>query len=178
MKKKNNSIKKERIKKIKMLILDVDGVLTNGEIILGTNEELKIFNVQDGMGITLANDAGILTVILTGRKSLAVERRGKELKFAEVFQGIKNKIEILEILKKKYKLQMENLAYIGDDLLDIKIMQSVGISFAPKNAIDDVKDIVDYVSDKEGGRGAIREIVEYILKSQGIYNQLIKKYYL
>ncbi len=167
----------KRIKKITMLICDVDGVLTKGGIILGSEgQEFKQFNVQDGMGITLAREGGLKTGIITGRQSEAVTQRARELKFDVISQGIEDKLKTLVSIMGDFNIEYENICYIGDDLLDMKIMRRSGISAAPSNARREVKEISDIVTEKKGGEGAIRELVELILKKQNKWEKIVDKY--
>ncbi len=167
----------QRIKKISMLICDVDGVLTRGGIILGSNgQEFKIFDVQDGMGISLAKQAGLKTGVITGRKSEAVVRRAEELKFDVIYQGKKDKLQTLGAIIKDFNINYENICYIGDDLLDMAIMKKSGVSAAPSNARKEVKEISDIVTEKKGGGGAVRELVETILKAQNKWENIVDKY--
>jgi 3-deoxy-D-manno-octulosonate 8-phosphate phosphatase (KDO 8-P phosphatase) len=166
---------KSKMNKIKMILMDVDGVLTDGSIILGSGDiEIKSFNVQDGMGITLARLAGLKTGIITGRNSDVVARRAKELKFDVVSQGSFNKYPEFQKIKEEYSVSNEEICYIGDDLLDISILQEVGFSVAPANARDEVKAICDYVTVASGGHGAVREVVDKILIRQGKIDGIIQ----
>ncbi len=168
----------KNIKKIKLLILDVDGVLTDGSIIyFADGDEYKIFNVKDGLGIHLAQRAGIKIAIITGRSSKAVDRRARELDIQLVYQNHKNKIPVYEQIKKDLQLKDEEIAYIGDDLTDLAVMQQVGFSVAVNDAAPDVKVIADYVTEKSGGQGAVRELIEMILKEQGLWEQATQKYH-
>ncbi|MFO7890959.1 MAG: HAD hydrolase family protein [bacterium] len=167
----------KRIKKITVLLCDVDGVLTRGGIILGSKgQEFKQFDVQDGMGITLAREGGLKTGIITGRESEAVKLRAKELKMDIIHQGIKDKLQILISIMNDLHIGYENICYIGDDLLDMNIMIRSGISACPGNARKEVKEISDIITEKKGGKGAVRELVEIILKTQNKWNDIIKKY--
>ena len=149
---------------IKLVLLDVDGTLTDGGIYRGNNgEELKRFNVKDGYAIVNAQKLGIEFGIITGRKSELVEIRSNELKIKYLYQGISEKTVILE-----------EIAYMGDDLNDILIMKQSGLTGAPKDAADEVIQIVDFVSEKNGGSGAVREFVEYILKKDGKWETFLK----
>ena len=166
---------KSKMSKIKMILMDVDGVLTDGSIVFGSNElEIKSFNVQDGLGITLARLGGLKTGIITGRKSEVVERRGKELKFDVISQGSFNKYPEFQKIKEEYSFSNEEICYIGDDLLDISILREVGFSVAPANARDEVKAICDYVTVAKGGNGAVREVVDKILIRQNKFDAIIK----
>jgi 3-deoxy-D-manno-octulosonate 8-phosphate phosphatase (KDO 8-P phosphatase) len=160
---------------IKMLVSDVDGVLTDGKIILGSErQEFKAFNVQDGKGIKLAQEVGMEIAIITGRESAAVTRRAEELAIDEVHQGIKDKVATFNRLFKKYNLSCEEVAYIGDDLNDLLLLKKVGLSLTVSNGVSEVKEVVDYVTDKAGGEGAIREVIELILKLRGDWQMRIK----
>ena len=154
-------------KKIKLFITDVDGVLTDGRIVLGNDgEEFKFFHVHDGLGIKLAQQAGIKTAIITGRESKLDERRAGELEISEVHQNIKDKLAVFDDLLAKYGIEEENVAYIGDDLNDLPILERVGLSLSVANGIETVQEEVDYVTEKQGGSGAVREAIELILNSQ------------
>ncbi|MCK4648377.1 HAD hydrolase family protein [bacterium] len=156
-----------RAKKIKMIIMDVDGVLTDGRIILGSKgEELKNFYVQDGQGIALALQKGLIIALISGRNSKVVERRAKELKIKEVYQNISKKIKVYSQLLRKYSLKEEEVAYIGDDLGDIPPLKKTGLALAPANGVEEVKGIVHYITRSSGGRGAVREAIDIILKAK------------
>lgn len=156
--------------------MDVDGVLTDGGIILGNDGlEIKIFNVQDGMGITLAQKAGLKIGIITGRESEAVLRRAQELKLDQVSQGHFNKLAPYNKIKEKYGLLDEEIAYIGDDVLDLGILNRVGLSVAVANARQEVKACVDYVTIASGGKGAVREVIDLILKTQDKWDNTLEK---
>ena len=160
---------------IKLVLLDVDGTLTDGGIYRGNNgEELKRFNVKDGYAILNAQRLGIEFGIITGRKSELVEIRSNELKIKYLYQGISEKTVILEEIMQKTGLEKEEIAYMGDDLNDILIMKQSGLTGAPKDAADEVIQIVDFVSGKNGGSGAVREFVEYILKKDGKWETFLK----
>ena len=159
----NKSIIKKALK-IKLFITDVDGVLTDGSLILGNNgEEFKSFNSQDGMGIKLLQKNDIKVAIITGRSSKIVENRAEELDIKEVYQGIDDKIKTFNNLLDKYSLNSNEVSYIGDDLNDLPVLNEVGLSFTVSNGVDKVKENVDYVTEKSGGRGAVREAAEIIL---------------
>ena len=167
---------KSKLMKIKMLLMDVDGVLTDGHIIYTSEgDELKKFNVQDGMGITLARKAGLKTGIITSRESKLVERRAAELKFDIVKQGCKQKLQEYENIKKKFDLADENIAYMGDDIPDMSILNRAGYSIAPANARDEVKAVCDYVTVQPGGQGAVREVIDKILKLQDKFYNILQE---
>lgn len=150
--------------KIKMLVMDVDGTLTDGKIYIGENGEvMKAFNVKDGYGIVMAKKQGILPVIITGRKSKIVEERCKELGIEELYQGIHDKVEVLKEVAERYKILLEEIAYIGDDLNDLDCIKICGLTAAPNDAIYDVVKLVNYTCKCNGGNGAVREFIDYIL---------------
>ncbi len=157
-----------KAQKIRMLLLDVDGVMTDGGILLGSDSiELKKFHAHDGMGIALAKAVGILVGILTGRDSEAVRRRAKELEIDEIQQGTIDKEKGYEAILKKYGLKDEEIAYVGDDLLDIPILKRAGLSICVANGVEEAKKVSHYVTKKKGGEGAVREAVEKILTRKG-----------
>jgi 3-deoxy-D-manno-octulosonate 8-phosphate phosphatase (KDO 8-P phosphatase) len=166
------------LNEIKIVIIDVDGVLTDGKIILDANgKESKSFYVQDGTGITYLHRAGIKTAIISGRESKAVVHRAKELCIEDVYQGIHNKIEAYEKILKKHRIKDDETCYIGDDLIDLPILRRVGFSVAVPNAPLELKRSVSYVTSAPGGYGAIREVTEKILKSQGKWDMILSRYY-
>jgi 3-deoxy-D-manno-octulosonate 8-phosphate phosphatase (KDO 8-P phosphatase) len=158
---------KEKLSKIKMLLLDVDGVLTDGRITYHSEgKELISFDVHDGYGITNAMKHGIIIGIITGRNSEAVKRRAIDLGITEFFPGSLNKTEPYEQIKIKYKLSDENIAYVGDDILDIPLLQKVGFPVATSNARREAKRYAEYITESPGGRGAVREVTDMILQAQ------------
>lgn len=158
---------KKSKKKIKLFAMDIDGVLTDGGMYYSEEGEvLKKFNTKDGMGIELLWKNNIIPVIITKEDSEIVLRRAEKLKVKEVYIGIKDKLKIIEKLISKYNLEFENIAYIGDDINDLPVLKKVGMSFAPSDAEYLVKQIVDYVIHKGGGKGALREAVDTILSKK------------
>ena len=151
---------------IKLAAFDVDGVLTDGSITYDENGiEYKTFNAKDGQGIVNLNNAGIITAIITARENGTVAHRAKNLNIKELHQGQKNKIKTLEEIMAKYNLKFENVAYMGDDLPDVCILEKAGLSACPADAIKEVQDIAKWHSVYNGGRGAVREFCDYILKN-------------
>ena len=153
------------MKKIKALIMDVDGTLTDGGIYMGQDgEEMKRFNVKDGYAIhNILPKYNVIPVIITGRKSRIVENRCKELGIKRVVQGSINKVEdMLQILKQE-RIELEETAYIGDDLNDYECMQMVGVRGCPNDAVKEIKEISDYIATAIGGNGAVREFIEWII---------------
>lgn len=151
---------------IKLFCMDVDGTLTDGKIyICAKGEIVKAFNVKDGYGIsTLLDENKIIPVIITGRISKIVEKRAHELGIFEVYQGVKNKVQILNELQKKYNCQCNDIAYMGDDIADLQAMKLCGFSGCPNDAVDSVKEISNFVSKRNGGEGAVREFIEWMIK--------------
>jgi len=157
-----------RMRRVKMLLLDVDGVMTDGGIILGPGEiEMKRFNTLDGMGITLARAAGLRVGILTGRSSEAVSKRAKELKIDEVQEGSNYKEKGYQEILKKYGLRDEEIAYVGDDVFDIPILKRAGLAVCVASGAEDAKKVSHYVTRRKGGDGAVREVVEMLLDKTG-----------
>jgi 3-deoxy-D-manno-octulosonate 8-phosphate phosphatase (KDO 8-P phosphatase) len=150
---------------IKLVAFDVDGVLTDGSLTFDENgHEYKTFNAKDGQGIVNLHKAGIITAIITARNNGTVEHRAKNLNITELHQGSKNKIETLENIMKKYNINFEEIAYMGDDLPDICILEKVHLKGCPNDAVDEVKKVANFIASKNGGRGAVREFCDYILK--------------
>jgi 3-deoxy-D-manno-octulosonate 8-phosphate phosphatase (KDO 8-P phosphatase) len=171
------TIKEEKLKKIKLFIMDVDGVLTDGRIIRSSDGgESKVFDVMDGTGIHLAHLAGIRTAIISGRKSEVTSLQAMELGINEVHQVSGGKEEILDRLMGKFELQEKEIAFVGDDLLDIPLLRRVGWAVAVSNAHTEVKKVCHYVTQRDGGRGAVREAIEMIIKSQGKWKEVVEKF--
>ena len=151
---------------IKLAAFDVDGVLTDGSITYDENGiEYKTFNAKDGQGIVNLNNAGIITAIITARENGTVAHRAANLKIKELHQGQKDKIAKLKELLTKYNLSFDEVAYMGDDLPDICILEKVKLAGCPNDAVDEVKQTANWKSSKNGGRGAVREFCDYILKN-------------
>jgi YrbI family 3-deoxy-D-manno-octulosonate 8-phosphate phosphatase len=154
--------------KVRMLAMDVDGVLTDaGMYYSESGDELKKFNTRDGMGIKMLQAAGIITAFITKEKTAIVERRGQRLAVPEVHQGIDDKLTDLTRLARKHGLTLAQVAYIGDDVNDLEALKAVGFSAAPADAMPIVLEAVHYVCAKKGGEGAVREIADLILAARG-----------
>jgi len=163
----------ERVRKIKMIIMDVDGTLTDGTLlILPDGEELKSYNVKDGTGILLARLAGLKTAIITGKTSKSVEKRAEKLKISEVYQGIIDKKNALDEILAKNKLNPEEVAYIGDDLGDLEVIKSVGLSAAVADAHPEIRKQSHFICKNQGGKGAVREFIEFILQAQNKWQMI------
>jgi len=155
----------EKVKKIRLLAMDVDGVLTDaGMYYSGKGEELKKFNTRDGKGIELLHKIGVETAIITSEDTKIVKQRAKKLKIKEVYVGVENKLKIIQKLSIKYSISLEEIAFIGDDINDLEALKNVGLSVTVADALDNIKGICDYVCKSRGGRGAVREIAELIYK--------------
>jgi 3-deoxy-D-manno-octulosonate 8-phosphate phosphatase (KDO 8-P phosphatase) len=154
--------------KIKLLVMDVDGTLTDGSIyISGQGEPVKMFNAKDGLGITWhLPPAGIIPAVITGRKSASVERRCAELGIAHLFQNADSKLAVLESLLNSLSLSMAETAYIGDDLNDYAAMKACGYKACPADAVKEIREICDYISPCRAGHGAVRDIIEHIIQAQ------------
>jgi len=145
--------------------MDVDGTLTDGKIYVGTQDEImKAFNVKDGLGITKLQVKGIVPVIITGRNSEIIANRAKELNITEVYQRIHDKVKKLKQVAGKYECDFNEIAYIGDDENDLECMKLCGIKGCPADAADVVKGIADFVCKRNGGNGAVREFIEYLME--------------
>ena len=151
--------------KIKLLVMDVDGTLTDGKIYMGENGEvMKAFNVKDGYAIAhMLPDMGIIPVIITGRKSRIVENRAKELGITELYQGVGNKLEKLKEVAAKYNTTPDEIAYIGDDLNDLECIEYCGLSACPADAVEDVKNMCAFICSNSAGNGAVRNCIERIM---------------
>ncbi|MBN1527099.1 MAG: HAD-IIIA family hydrolase [Candidatus Omnitrophica bacterium] len=168
----------ERAKKVKLLILDIDGVMTDGRLVYSIyGDELKFFDVTDGFGITLLRRAGIKTAIISAKRSRIVKMRVKHLKIDYIYQGFHDKLTALNKVLRKTRLTVDNVCFIGDDLIDLPVLKRAGFAVAVPNAVDEVKERAHHVTSKTGGRGAVREICELILKSQGKWDAVTSKYF-
>ncbi|MBI5149279.1 MAG: HAD-IIIA family hydrolase [Candidatus Omnitrophica bacterium] len=163
-----------KIKKIKLLVMDVDGVLTDGRIVIDAEgKELKFFDVQDGFGLVLLRQAGIRTAVLSARSAPAVMARVTDLKIDKICQDAYPKSSAYEGLLNEWGLKDEEVCFMGDDLPDLPVLNEVGLAVAVSNAVAEVKKTADYVTEKRGGHGAVREVVEMILKVQGKWPQIV-----
>lgn len=168
----------EKLKHIKLLLLDVDGVMTDGRIIWDANgTEIKFFNVKDGHGIKLVQRAGIQVGIITGRTSAVVDLRAKELGIEILYQGSLRKQESYDDIKQRTGLSDHQIAYMGDDVIDVPVMRRVGFSAAPADALPEVLKVADYIAQAKGGWGAVRELCDLILKGRGMWQELVVERY-
>lgn len=168
---------RQKLEGIHLLLLDVDGVMTDGRIIYdGNGLETKFFNVKDGHGIKMLQRHGIQVGIITGRTSLVVDIRARELGIDLVYQGALKKLESYDDVKRRSGLDDGQIAYMGDDVIDVPVMRRVGFSAAPCDALPEVLAVADLVTASAGGRGAVRELCDLILKGRGFWNQVVERY--
>lgn len=171
----------ERARRVELILMDVDGVLTDGRIMFvpdarGGMHEVKLFDVQDGVGITFVHRAGLRTGIITGRTSESVAARAKELRIEIVEQGTWNKLETYEKVRGRVQLEDAKIAFIGDDLQDLPILRRVGFAVGVANARPEVKEVCHLLTECAGGRGAVREALEFILRAQGKWEKIVERY--
>lgn len=168
---------RERARRIKCLILDVDGVLTDGRIVVSSDgSELKFFDVRDGHGLKMVARGDIRLALITARPSPITAARAKELGIEDVFQGSLQKLPSYEELLERRGLKDEEVCFIGDDVVDLPILYRVGLACAPTDAVGEVLEAVHYISPKSGGRGAVRDVCEILLKSQDKWAELMERY--
>lgn len=167
----------DKIKKIKVLLLDVDGVLTDGRIVYDSRgRDSKFFDVHDGMGVYLLKKSGIPSVLITAKGSRAIKPRAKDMRVDIVFEDVSPKTSVLAKILTKFGVSAEELCFVGDDLVDLCLMKKVGFPVAVANACPEVKAAAAYITSKEGGRGAVRELAELILKTQSKWSEAWKAY--
>ena len=165
------------LKNIKLIVLDVDGTLTNGKIYIDNNKvETKAFNVKDGIAIAKWTALGGKAAIITGRNSTITEYRGKELGIQLIRQGIKNKSLALKEILVQENIELSEVCYIGDDINDYGVMQGVGFSGCPSDACIEIREISHFISKEKGGNGAVREILEKIMKANGMWDKTLLSY--
>lgn len=165
-----------RASKIKAVVMDVDGVLTDGSLTFDENgAEYKTFNAKDGQGIVMLNKMGFVTAIITARQNGTVRHRFNNLGMTKLYEGCKNKIAALKELVQEYNLSMDEIAYMGDDLPDICVLKQVGFPCAPNDAVDEVLSHALFVSSNNGGRGAVREMCDFVLKATNNYQDAVSQ---
>jgi len=164
---------RKKAAKIKLLLLDVDGVLTDGGIIIDDRGvETKQFHVRDGQGVSLLLGSGIEVGFVTGRRSNVVRHRAKDLGVRLVYQGVANKLVCYEAIKRNHNLEDNQIAYVGDDLIDLPVLRRVGFAVCVADGWPELSSTVDYITTEQGGRGAVREVAELLLKAQGKWRKL------
>ena len=161
---------------VEAIVFDVDGVLTRGDIIYGSEGEWKTFNSQDGMGFDLARQAGLKLAMFSGRASTAVRRRARELHVQAVAEGVKDKGAAIGELLEKLGVKAEQVCYVGDDLIDLPAMAVAGFPVAVANAVEEVRKAAAWVTTKRGGDGAAREVIEFVLKARGLWPKVVQRY--
>lgn len=171
----NNSELRKIAKNIKLVAFDVDGVMTDGSLtFLEDGREIKTYNAKDGLGVVMLSKAGIVTSIITARDNNVVKLRAGQIDIKELYMGQKNKVLALRELCEKYNLKTDEVAYMGDDLPDICVLREVGLACCPNDAVVEVKDVCNFITSKKGGRGAVRELCDFILNSKEItYSSLL-----
>ncbi|HTL70297.1 MAG TPA: HAD hydrolase family protein [Candidatus Eisenbacteria bacterium] len=169
---------KQRFLKIRLFLADNDAVLTDGRIVFGDyGDELKFFDVQDGHGLGMLRRAGFITVIVSGRKCKVNGRRAADMNIVKLYQNCHDKLKAFEKIQKKFKVSPEEVCYVGDDLIDIPILRRAGVAVAVRNAVPEAKEAAHYVTERSGGRGAVREVCDMLLKAQGRWDEAVKRYY-
>jgi 3-deoxy-D-manno-octulosonate 8-phosphate phosphatase (KDO 8-P phosphatase) len=166
-----------RLARVQLLVFDVDGVLTGGEIIYtDAGEESKTFDVKDGLGIRVASESGLGLALITGRVSQVVQRRARDLRIHDVLQRVGDKVAALRALAQEKRVPLERIAFMGDDLNDREAMTLAGVAIAPADAAPEIRQLAHLVTDAPGGKGAARQAVEAILKAQGRWEQAVDRY--
>jgi 3-deoxy-D-manno-octulosonate 8-phosphate phosphatase (KDO 8-P phosphatase) len=167
----------KRAKKIKMLMLDVDGVMTDGRIIYGDyGDEFKCFDVLDGFGVVLLKRAGFKVTIVTAKKSKIVKMRAQEIQADSLYQNCTDKIKAFNEILEEFSLSPHHVCFVGDDLVDIPVLKKAGLAICVPNAVAEVKDHAHLITGNQGGRGAVREVCEFLLKFQGKWDNVTKNY--
>jgi 3-deoxy-D-manno-octulosonate 8-phosphate phosphatase (KDO 8-P phosphatase) len=172
-----NSSLIRKAQKIRMLLLDVDGVMTNGQVLLLPNgDEVKMFSILDGFGIVAAMKSGIRIGIISGRTSPSIQQRCEELKIEDLYMDVEERLPVLEKIATRHQLSFEEIAYVGDDVPDLPVLERVGLSGAPPNAHPQVKQRVDLVLKTKGGEGAVREFIDFLLLAQKKDKLLLRQF--
>lgn len=166
----------ERLAAVKLLILDVDGTLTEGSMIFLEGDQVKAFNVHDGLGIRLARNFGLEVAIVTGNTSRSVTLRAETLGLTMVYQGVRHKSGVIDRIAADNGLERAEIAYMGDDINDLPAFERVGLRFAPSDAVSEIRARADFVTQRPGGRGAVREVIEAILKARGQWEEAVASY--
>jgi len=171
----------DRARRIRLFLMDCDGVLTDGSLPYFASggtlvEDAKLFHIHDGQGMRLASQARLKLGIISGRASAALAARAAEMKVDHLHQGVSDKLKVYEQIKEAERLRDEQVAYIGDDLPDLALMRCAGLAIAVADAVSEIRDCAHFVTTKNGGRGAVREAIELILKAQGKWGELMKQF--
>jgi 3-deoxy-D-manno-octulosonate 8-phosphate phosphatase (KDO 8-P phosphatase) len=165
-----------RLRRVKLFLCDVDGILTDATVLIGGERELKVFNIRDGLGLRLLQKSGVKVGWISNRTSLASTARAEELKMDFLVQGSGSKVEAAEKIREQLGLAWHEISYAGDDVVDLKLLKKVGVAFAVSDGIEETKAIAHYVTAAGGGRGAVREMVDLLMKAQGTYQEMIRNY--
>lgn len=165
-----------KLKKVRLFICDVDGVLTNGTVLMGDGKEYKSFNIQDGLGLLLLMRNDIKVGWVSNRPSPVTQQRAAELGIDYLVQGKGNKVEEIEALLAREGFKWADVCYLGDDVVDLGALKRAGVAVAVANAIDEAKKLADYVTEARGGEGAVREVVKLVLSAQGKWQEIIKHF--
>jgi 3-deoxy-D-manno-octulosonate 8-phosphate phosphatase (KDO 8-P phosphatase) len=167
----------ERAKKIRLLLLDVDGVLTDGRVAIGNfGDEIKTFDIKDGLGVVLLKKAGLECAIITAKSSRIVKIRAKHLGIGKIYEN-HYKIKSFRDIKRRFKVKEEEICFVGDDLIDIPLLKRVGLAVTVPNSVKETKDVAHYITRNPGGKGAVREICEIIMKAQGKWGKITERYF-
>ncbi|MEI8176478.1 MAG: HAD-IIIA family hydrolase [Candidatus Omnitrophota bacterium] len=168
----------EKARKIKLLVLDADGVMTDGKIYYGNyGDEIKAFDVKDGFGVVLLRRAGIETVVITAKKSRVVKLRARDCGIRLVYENASDKLKVFKKLLRKFRISAEEACFVGDDLIDLPVLRQAGLAATVPQGVEEVKKVCSYMTKALPGSGAVREICELILKSQGKWDDVTKKYF-
>ncbi len=168
----------QRLGRVRLLLLDVDGVLTDGRILIDDRgNETKAFDVTDGHGIKLLQRAGVDVGLVTGRRSRVVEYRARELGIREVHQGVKDKLPVVREILERRKLGPEEVGYVGDDVVDLPVLLQIGLAVTVADAAAELRDRVHWVTERPGGRGAVREVCDAILRARGAWDTVTRRYF-
>ncbi|HEX3800611.1 MAG TPA: HAD hydrolase family protein [Verrucomicrobiae bacterium] len=162
-----------RLAKVKLFLCDVDGILTDASVFIGLDQEIKRFHIRDGLGLVMLRHAGIKIGWVSKRPSLATTRRAEELKIDFLEQSKGSKVEIIENLLLKTKLTWEQVSYMGDDIVDLGVLRRAGFAATVADATDEAKAVSHYVTRADGGRGGVREVIDMLLKAQGLWDKLV-----
>lgn len=165
-----------KLKKVRLFLCDVDGVLTNGTVLMGDGKEFKSFNIQDGLGLLLLMRSGIKVGLVSNRPSSATQQRAEELGITWLIQSKGSKVEAIETILGKESASWDEVCFVGDDVVDLGALKRAGVAVAVANAIDEVKELADYVTQACGGEGAVREAARLVLDAQGKWQELIKHF--
>ncbi len=174
--KKVSAALRARFKKVRFLLLDVDGVLTDGRIVYDANGvDARFYDVQDGLGVYLLGEMGIKTILITAKGSRCLRPRARDMRVEAVYEDIV-KIRPYKKILKRFGVSDDEVCFMGDDFVDLAVMRRAGVAVAPRQAAAEVRKVADYVTQREGGRGAVREVAELILQCQGLWHRALKIY--